>query len=297
MVVLNNELSADIQHLRKTYKDKVILGVINAFETGDITAVYLPATHDILDAIPFIKYKQDGKDKIILNMTKHVHTAKTENSTLEYTLDNEKKLYALSVSAYLYLRLLSPGYSVSSETARISADIFSNMYTKVLNRIIGLNTIPERYEAFKYFSAKFFLLYYLELHEDLAESTAVRLLKNGKSFMIDEMTAKIEDMGLPLYTAFTHLCQTLFNNEVSNIRGVKADNVKDQINFVLYFKRFIEMFNSAAIGIFLSFPYFVYVVMAGTEWTGLVNNRAMEDTMSSKMDPHKLMVSLYKDLR
>lgn len=297
-IILNNKLEEDIKSMRKIYKDSITLKAINAINSGDMLLVQIPIEFNLPEGLPFIKHKKDGKERMIVNVSKYVVENKDrETGEVEYSIDI-KKLYSLCVPGYLYLELFDASYTPSPDTMKSCAIIWSGMFNKVLVRTIGLTTNKERYEAFMYYGIKFFLKYYLNQSDIIVDKIADSYLINGKGYLIEFMETKIESLQLKPYNSFTDFCHTLFNNEVSNIRGIRINNIDENMNVSFYLKKFIDMYNMSAIMSLSSFPLFIFTIFAGFNWSNIVNDRSFEELVySNKKEVPKIMNSFYKDLR
>lgn len=296
-VILNNKLETDIKSMLKIFKEAITLKAVNAINSGDIILVKLPIDYNLPECLPYIKHRKDNKERIIINVTKYVTEVKDrETEEIDYSIDI-KKLYSLCIPGYLYLKLLDKTYTPSPDAMRISATIWARMFNKVLIRTIGLTTNKERYEAFMYFSIRFFLKYYLNASDMVVETISTSYLVNGKGYLIDYMESKIKDLNLNPYNSFSDFCSTLFNNEVSNIKGIKVNNLEEKINLSFYLRKFIDMYNISATMALSSYPFFIFTIFSAFNWANVCNDRAFEDIVYyDKKELPKLLIALYKDL-
>lgn len=297
-IILNNKLEEDIRSMRKIFKESVVVKVIAALNSGDMLLVQIPPEFNLPEGLPFIKHKKDGKERMIINVTKYVvETKDRDTGEIEYSIDI-KKLYSLCVPGYLYLTLFDSSYTPSPDAMKSCAIVWSGMFNKVLIRTIGLTTNKERYEAFMYFGIKFFLKYFLDQTDTVVDKIADSYLMNGKGYLIEYMESKIDVLGLKPYESFTNFCHTLFNNEVSNIKGIRVNNVEENMNVSFYLKKFIDMYNMSAIMALASFPLFIFTVFSAFNWSNIVNDRSFEELVySNKKEVPKIMISFYKDFK
>jgi len=297
VIILNNKLESDIKSMLKIFKEPITLKTVNAINSGEILLVKLPIDVNLPECLPYIKHRKDNKKRIIVNVTKYVTEVKDrETGDVDYSIDI-KKLYSLCVPGYLYLKLFDKAYTPSPDAMKISAIMWARMFNKVLIRTIGLTTNKERYEAFMYFGIKFFLKYYLNASDMVVENISNGYLVNGKGYLIDYMENKVKDLNLDPYKSFSDFCATLFNNEVSNIKGVKINNLEEKINLSFYLRKFIDMYNISATMALSSYPFFIFTVFSAFNWANICNDRAFEDIVYyDKKDMPKLLVALYKDL-
>lgn len=296
-VVLNNKLGNDLEIMLKVHKEPTTLAAVTAIKSGDIVLVTIPLNVNIPECIPLIKHKKNGRPRVLINLSRYIVESKdSDTGEIDYSIDVQK-LYSLCVPGYMYLRMFDKDCVLSAQTMKSSAIIWARMFNKVLIKTIGLSTNKERYDAFMYFAIKFFLSYYVEAPSVVVESIAESTMVGEKSYLIDIMEAKIAELKVNPYESFTTFCTVLFNNEISNIKGIRVNNIEENINMSFYMKRFIDMYNMSAVGSLISFPYFIFTVFSSYNWAGIVNDRSMEDVVQyDKKEYPKLIQSLYKEM-
>ncbi len=296
-LILNPKLEGDIKSMVKVYKDPTTLKAANAVRSGEIILAKIPIELNLPECLPYIKHRKNGKERIIINVSNYVIENKDRDTgEVDYTID-VKKLYSLVIPGFLYLKSMHAKYTPSPEAIKISATIWARMFNKVLIRTIGLTTNQERYEAFMYFGMRFFMKYYLDIPDALVRDISEGYLSNGKGYLIDYMETKIKDLNLDPYESFTSFCSTLFNNEVSNMKGIRINNVEENINVSFYLKKFIDMYNMSAVMALSSYPFFIFTIFSAFHWSNICNDRALEDVVyNDKREMPKLMAALYKDL-
>lgn len=296
-IILNNVLESDLKSMLKIFKEPVTLKAVNAVKAGKIVLVKIPIESNLPECLPYIKHKKDGSERIIINVTNYV-TEKKDKDTgdIDYSIDI-KKLYSLLVPGFLYLQSFDARYQPSPEAIKISALIWARMFNKVLIRTIGLTTNQERYEAFMYYAMRFHMKYFLNLSDTVVDDISGSILANGKGYLIDYMETKIKDLNLDPYSSFSSFCGMLFNNEVSNIKGIRVNNIEENINISFYLKRFIDMYNMSATMALSSYPFFIFAIFSAYNWSNIVNDRTFEDVVYyDKKEVVKLMNALYKDI-
>jgi hypothetical protein len=97
--------------------------------------------------------------------------------------------------------------------------------------------------------------------------------------------------------SFDKFCQTLFNNEVSNIKGIKVNNIADSLNRSAYITKFIEMYGFASLCSLSAYPYFLFTIISSFNWSRICNDRSLEDIVfyDNKEMP-KLLTGIYREL-
>ena len=300
-VVLNDKLINDLNILIRTHKETTVLKAVNSIKSGEIILVKLDIDSNLPDFLPFIKAKRGGKEFIYVNLTKYVTESRDpdydgKTGEIDYKIDN-RKLYALVITAYIYLKHLSSDTALPPSAIQISATIWARMFNKVLIKTHGITSNKERYEAFMYFAMKFFMKYYLQSPDAVVDSIAMSYIKNKKSYLIEYMESKIEELNVNPYKSFTTFCHTLFNNEISNIKGIKESNIGEKINVSFYLRKFIDMYGISTLLSLSAYPYFLFVIVSSYNMSSISNDRALEDIVAyDKKEIPKLLTALYKEL-
>ena len=294
-VVLNSPLKSSIDTMVRVFKEPTVLKIVQAINNREILLVDIPLENNIPDSIPFVKERKDGKDRVIVNVSKYVVSTTIDDNT-EYKID-PLKLYALVFPAYVYLKLVSPTSVLSPDAMKFSAFIWARMFCKVLNKVIGLSTNKDRYNAFMYMAIRFYLKYYMEAPDGIVDSISQSYIGKEKPYILTFMESQIESKGLNPYENLTEFCKVLFNNEVTNLRGMRIDGIGDKINLSYFIKQYTTMYSMTALMSLSSFPFFLFTIFSAYKWAGFVNDRALEDVISyDKKEMEKLLGSLYKDL-
>ncbi len=295
---LNSGLSESIYFMRKMFKDSITNDCVAAIESGQMSLVLLPLNNNIPECIPFIVYAKNGNNRVIVNLTRFLDIKEDKTTKKkEYSID-PTKLFCLVSSAYLAMTLFTKEV-VSSSILSGAAIYWAEMFTKVLNRAIGLNTNRDRYDAFKYFAIRFFLTYFCNANKDLVESVSLSYINNNKSDLLLNMENTIKERGIDINESFTTFCRTLFDNSISLIKGVRVNKIDENINVSFFVKRFIDMYNFAAFGSLVSLPYHIYTLICARYASGIVNDRSLEDILKNEKtkDASKLFVQLFKEAR
>lgn len=296
-IILNQNLSGDLKTMQKLFKETVVLQAANAVQRGEIILVKLTPEFNLPDAIPFFKYKKNGQAKVIVNLTKYlIETPDNDAGDIVYQMD-PKKLCAMIVPAYVTLKCFdteSGAVGLPPDVLRYSAILWARMFNKVLIRAASINSSPDRYEAFMYLAIKFFLKYYMDADDALANDIADHFLKNGKTYVIEYMEAKIEELNLHPYDSFVDFCTTIFNHEVSQIKGMKIGGINEKINVSFYLRNFKNMYQETAYLALASYPYFFWSLYGGYLKANICNDRSLEDILTfDKKEMTKLLLGVF----
>jgi len=300
-IILNNALSVPLSTITRHYKDPSTIRIVDAVKDGRIILYKTGPDFALPYCLPFIKFKQNGVSKVLVNLTKYLIEEYDDNKTVVGYDIEATKLYALLLPAYLTLELFDDNTVLSSETLYCASILWSKMFNKVLVRSIGLATNRDRYNAFLYFGMIFFLKYYCNTPDVIIEGILDKYFgKNKESQFILFMKEQIKRLGVEesMYTSFKNFCTTLFNNEISNIRGAKVSNISDSINTQFYVSQFINMYKFESLLALATFPYFLFVLISVDLHAGICADKSIDDILKDekKLMP-RLLVSLYREIR
>lgn len=296
-IILNNNIKKELDMLQRVYKEQSTIAILKEIRDNNILLIKIPTDYKFPTCLPFIKYKKEDKPKLIINLTDWLREKKDiDSGEIEYSIDI-KQLYSLCLSGYIYYKLLDESTVLPPDAIKISATIWARMFNKVLIKTIGLNTNKDRYEAFMYFGIRFFMKYYLESPDIVVDNISNSYLKNGKGYLISHMEEKIKVLNININESFDKFCHTLFNNEVSNIKGVKVNNVADALNMQAYIAKFIEMYGFASLCSLGAYPYFLFTIISSFNWSKMCSDRSLEDIVFyDSKEMTKLLTTLYKEL-
>lgn len=284
IVILNGKITDSLNNLKKMHSEPVILKAINDIQSGRMILVDLSTKYSLPACLPFIRYKGNADTKILVNLSQYVEKTKTNSGEILYKV-SVPKLYCLVLCAYLSLNVFNERYILPGKALSSAAYIWASMFNKILSRTVALSTNKERYDAFMYFAMKFFCIYIAQVPEQIAEDVANGyLVKRGrKDFtMVKDMKERMENFNYKPYEDFAHFCYALFDERVSNLRGIVADSVAKEINETFYLKRFINQYSFTALFSLAAFPYFLFTILNASAKTRIVNDMAFQDFIDDK---------------
>jgi len=295
--ILNDKLDTALEIMRKTYKDPTTIQIINSIKNGEIILYVTEPELNMPTCIPFFKYVASGKTKVSVNLTNHIQQKKDKGTgEVDYIIDN-RKFYILCLSAFITLKLLDKRTVLPATVISDCAYMWAKMYTKVLNKMVGLSTNKERYESFMYFAIRFFCKYFLECPDALCDTIAESYLPAGKTMLIHDIERKVSEKGINMYSSVETFCNTLFNNSITNLKATRlGDNV--DMNSYLYFRKFVDMYDFSAAGSLCSFPYFLFTIIS-VFYSGNMVSRSLDDiviTDDAKQMP-RILNGLKKEIR
>ena len=263
-----------------TYKEPIALKALNAVRNGDIVLFVAKPEFNLPECIPFFRYKKGGgAAKIAVNLTNFINTMDDGNGGEAYIVDDMRKLYVQLVSAYIQLHLPDPAnYPVKS--IEIGAMMWARMFCKVLNRTIGLSSNKDRYEAYFYFAARFYLKYLIGVPDATCDAVSKSYLRSGtKSPLILRIESMVEDQGIDMFADLMTFCSTLFNNDISGVKGMRmvSANPGEQLNVSYFIRQFVSSYSQASVMALASAPYFTWMVLCTQKKAYMCNIKALGD--------------------
>jgi hypothetical protein len=296
-VILNGELESDFDTMIKVFKSPVTIEIVNAIHNNQMDLFTTDLASKFPSCMPFVKYSKGGEAKVAVDLSAYATEKKDSDSgKIEYKID-AKKLYVLCLPAYLTLKLFDKNTVLPPVTISKTALMWAKMFNKILNRTIGLTLNKERYEAYMYFAMKFYMIYILNCPQAVVDSVTKAYLKNDKGYLINFMEDRINTKKIDFYGSFETFCHTLFDNEISNIKGVRVNNLSEEMNYKFYMQKFIETYRFQSLLSLSSFPYFLFVLIASYNYSDIVSDRAFEDiVLEDSKDLPSVLASLYKEL-
>lgn len=295
--ILNLKLTDHLNRLKRAYKDKATIAAIDEIMNGNLILFYTANPELRLStALPFFEYKKSGVKKVAINLSNYtsISNAGKENEEIDIDL---KKLYCLIIPALYLLRVLDEKTVLPTIVASSCAYMWSTMFNKILIKAIGLSSNTDRLNAFRYFAMKFFMVYYLDIPEALAENSAISFLPNkSKNYLINKVESETELDGVNIYGSFASFCGVLFNNKytgIRNIKGSKGIGAADSMNVSLYIKKFVNQYDFSSILSLAAFPYFIFIMFEAYNWAYMCNDKALEDVF--RLD-EKLTLQVFTEL-
>ena len=295
--ILNEILYGEIKKkIIDKRKDKISAEFGNAIMDGRIILFTLPPEKRLTDVVPFFVYKQNGIRKVAINLSNIIVPKKTDTGDIEFELgDNVNEVYVLLHTAYITLEKLDEKSVLSPSVMYNSAVVWADMFNKPWFDAIGLNN-RDRTDAFMYFAMKFFLVYFLDCKEQIAESIAMKYLETGKNDLILYMEEQIAFKELDIYSGMLPFISMLLNDEVTSIKGIRVNTISKAMNVSFYIMRFTQTYGSNALLSLCAYPYFVYTITAAMSKTRMVKYKSFERLFSDNQKTvNKLLVELMRD--
>lgn len=293
-VIINNKIET-LESYYRQYRESITSLIRSDIEKRRIIIICPEIDNRFPAYIPFIKTKVNGKDTLVVDMSRYCRVNKNDNGKIESVNIDTAKLHATLVPGYLYLHLFYDSVALPSEAIKNMSLMWAKMFNKVLisRRIFVGN--QERYEAFMYFAMRFFMKYYLQCPDPVIDNISLSYV-GTKSRYIMFIENNLELKGIDLYRNWTTFASTMFSNEITNIASFTSNGAEMDV------KLYLQIFDNSLgkDGAFMalwSAPYFMYCVFASYTGAYILNDRAWADVVLSdkKMVPN-LMNSLVKEL-
>lgn len=279
-IILNEILYPEIKKkIVDKKKDVIAAKMAAAVNNREIMLFITTPDKKLPNLMPFFAYKQNGIRRVALNLTDLVIVRNEPTGEVEYDISNNiNKLYALLYASYLSLENIASDTILNPDPLYHSAVLWAEMFNKPVYDIVGQNNIDRR-RAFMYFGIRFFLGYYMQCPEQQIDSLSMRYLntwKTDKNQFITGMEDRIAEKDINIYEGFTTFCRTLFDNEITLIKGIRVNNLETTINVNFYIQKFIQTYSENALLSLCAYPYFVYTLIAATSKTDLVKHKSFE---------------------
>ena len=292
--VLNAKISESLDNMQRAYKETLTLKAIDAVKNFEIILVAMPIDKRFPANIPYIRTKRNGKDCVIVDMSKYSTIKRHDNGGILEAKCDVPKLYNMLIPAYIALYVLNGQTVISTETTKW----MSYLWAKLFNRILTAQKVfvgnQERYEAFMYFAMRFFMIYYLETPMAIVDKISGEFIKNTKSKYILMIESNLNQKQINLYKDWSTFAYTMFSNEVTNIRAIT--------NIEMNAEQYLRLFSSymGRDGSYLalwSADYFFYCLFVTYYKAYILNDRSWDIIVNEnqKIMP-RILSGLYKEI-
>ena len=292
---INGKISELLGNVYKAYKDSLTLKAIEAVRQNRIILVRFPSEdYDkrFPAHMPYVRVKANARSFVIVDTSKYC-TMDNNDVQVLYKIDINK-LYVLIVSAYVALEVLNEDTVLPSETMKWLSLLWAKLFNKILmsQKIFVGNR--ERYEAFMYFAARFFMFYYAKAPDAIVEKVSNEILNNGKNNQILMIESNLRQKNIDLYRDWTTFAHTMFSNDVTNI---KAAGTANDINAEQYLRLYVNQMGMDGSYLALwSADYFFYCIFATWNHAYILNDRSWQSVVDD--DPKavpRILRSIYRE--
>lgn len=253
--------------INKNFKYPLKYKVIDEVAKGNIVMMYSPQNTRIPTCMPFFLTR--NKDGRVIAVVVVDLFGKMNMETKHVNIDT-KKLYCILESALLALSNYHNSNLLSKRNVIITSgsSIYSNMFTRVLNKKYSLNVDKIKNHKVLFLSGKFYMLNMLRMNDsEMVFNYALRNCPGGaNSFILKE----VNDMLNPEdYKDLSTFIQALKRPEL----GLKMDDLTVRG----YLESFINMYDGSALLALELFPYFMYNILSVVNGAYLNHQFILED--------------------
>ena len=293
-VIINNRMKETLDAMNKAYRESITTKVTEAVRNGSIIVIVAPVDKRFPAHIPYLRGKLNGKDRVIVDMSSYAVVKRDDRNNIEELKLDVPKLYNLLVPAYIALEVLNENTVVSTETIKELANLWAKLFNKVLmsQRIFVGN--KERYQAFMYFAARFFMIYYMQTPMAIVDNISNQIVGGVKNKYILIVEDNLRQKNIDLYKDWSTFAYTMFSNEITNIQAVTNVDMNVDSYLRLYSN---YMGRDGAYLALWSADYFFYCLFVTYNHAWILNDRSWADIVEA--DPKalpKIMRGLYNEL-
>lgn len=299
-VILNTRMEETITKFVQTFKEPIVLKAVSAIRNGDLVLFYANPDVNLPECMPFFRYAiNGGKGKVAVNLTNVASIAGDEKDGYYYVNDM-RKLYCMIIGAYINLKVPDPAeYPI--KTMEFGAITWAKHFCKILNTTIGLSTSRDRYAAFFYFAARFYLTYYVGAPKATVDSISKAILKGGEgNAFIDAIQNSLDtpEKEASFYGSFTGFCTVLFDNGITNTKALRMAMASptEKLNMSFYLRKYIDSYYQSAILSLASAHYFTWLLLCVQKRAFLVNIKMLGNVFDSDAELVKYFSSLYTEV-
>jgi len=259
-VITVKELEEPLMIIMKNFKFPLKYKVMDAIEDGTIQMRYAVGTK-LPTCLPFFLVN-GGNGKIISVVSIDIYGSYDED-TNSVKID-PKKLYCMLESAYLARLVYMKQKQLVTRSVILSggSNIYSAMFTKVLNKKYSLNIDKTKMHKVIFLASKFYLINILGLIDsDMVFNYASKNCPNGNMYSLHEID---EMVPASAYKDLESFINTLADPRLG--LGFKDLTVRG------YLEAFINMYEASNLLSLESFPYFLYNIISVTNG-GYINNQ------------------------
>ena len=267
--VTKEQIAEPLVIISKNFKFPLKYDVLKEFEEGKIVLKF-GVTSKLPTCLPFFLTRMEGQVVAVIAMDTYGSYDKTNDSI---HID-PKKLYCLMESAYL-ARLIyfnSDKISTRSSIFATGSEIYSGMFTRILNKKYALNIDKTKMHKVLMLSSKFFMINLMGAEDnDMVFNYAIKNCQNGNIYTLKEANECVSSEAYKDLDKFIH--------ELSSNKALGL-NFKD-LTVRGYLESFINTYDSSTLFSLECFPYFIYTIMSVVNGAYLNNQYVLEDIVGN----------------
>lgn len=268
-VITPKQLEEPLMIIMKNFKFPLKFKIMNAVNDGTIQIRYAVGTK-LPTCIPFFLMNgPSGKPISVVSVDIY---GSYDEDTDSVRID-PKKLYCMLEAAYLARLIYIKQKQLVTRSTILSggSDIYSAMFTKVLNKKYSLNIDKSKMHKVLFLSSKFYLINILGLIDsDMVFNYAIKNCPNGNLYTLKEINDIVPNNA---YDNLETFITALKDPQLS--LGFKDLTVRG------YLEAFINMYEASNLLSLESFPYFLYNVISVTNGGYINNQYILEDIVGN----------------
>lgn len=262
-----SDLDEQTKIIERRFRFSLLMNVLNAYRKGEIFPLYSENVN-ITRLIPIFQIAgSNGKPIGIVNIKPF--SSKNGNN---YNIDN-KQLYALLECNYINLKIRENLnlFLMNQTILRLSTIIYAKLMNKVLDKMFGINLIPERASQINYCLGKFFLLYIIgkKPSQEVNNIAYSASFTNGDKNLIMNSDAQFTENA---YNDF----EEFFNNLTNNFVGLNKLTIRS------FLDNWMIMFGENTVFSVEHFPTMLTNVICGAIFTARINRDVVFENVVGK---------------
>lgn len=286
-VLTPNDLSYEVNTIKRYYKYPLKQHVLEAYEGGYLKPIVLPQgmVEKIPSSVPFILTgTKEGLSAFVF-----IDNFKSYDAKMDLYNIDPKKFYCLLESAYMAMNI-QKAFNViarSAVTCVEASGIFAHMFIRVLNKKYALNVDRRAYSKVLYLAAKFFMVNQLGLDptSDSVTNYALKVSDTDNTFIMNEID-KVFSTPEVFADIFTFI-EAIAKNSYLITQSLAELTMKD------YITDFVNMYHSSSIFALEHFSYFMFMVDSVIIGAYLNNQAILEDIVGKSGAKLYTLISNY----
>lgn len=265
----SKELEEPLMIINKNFKFPLKFKVLEAFNQGTIQIMY-GINSKLPTCLPFFLTKTN-KDRIVAIVVADLYgTLDKETNSVKI---DPKKLYCMMEAAYLSIVCYDHSNELSTKSIVLSggSNIYSMMFTRVLNKKYSLNIDKTKMHKVILLSSMFYLINIMGLtNNDIVFNYSIKNCPNGNLYTLQQTAnmMKTED-----FADLETFIKAITRPEVGlNLKDLTVRN---------YLESFISMYEASALLSIESFYYFLYNIISVTNGAYINNQYVLEDIVGA----------------
>lgn len=246
--------------------------VMSDIDSGKVIPMYAKTNYTIPSTIPAYLYNNNGKACVVVNISNNATVNKQNDK--EYNIDS-KALFALlqagTIAATCYEKYKR--IKMSTQVIKSGAASYSRLFTKVLNKLYALNTVPDKLESAHFVTGLFFLVNVLGL-DPKSETTIKYALVACKDPAMVPAKMLIAKMKLENFKDINTFISTL-PDVMPIFKGIETK---------VFLDNYLQMYSPQMLLSLEYFPIFMHNMAAAYVGAYMNNQHSIEQTCGNDLD-------------